>query len=478
MSNRIFMPMSVPFKGPSKAAEGRLSLLGVIVLSGLLGLATLGLDRWALVIIPVAVITWLSIQKLFYALLFLVCFLPPEPGDADIGFIGTMWYIAFSVFWAAWLVKLITQPKKIFLPVSYLLLCGGFLATCILSLYLGADIHMFLTSQADRKLYAQNFVLRPLLDSLLFFPVVSAIENPRQLKQLFWAIVLAGIFHTIPVYFVGGVPESATGEVFRRSGLMATAPHAAFYTMFFLIAATSLYGCETSKRRKGFLIGAIVLFVLAQHFTKSKTVLASLILTYLLFILLQGKADRILKSLIVSGLSFLIALPFLPTAMIDSIKIILLSIFVDPNINALTSSNIGSLGGRLLVVQAGLKLFWTYPVFGVGLGKHFFLIQPFAPPMYNVIHTHYVTVLVEMGLVGLALFLGIIGLTLWDLTKSFFQFKRQGDPQMYSLSRGLLLTFFGMLIVYLTLFDISSRVFWMIVGLAPVVRKMTRGGER
>lgn len=67
----------------------------------------------------------------------------------------------------------------------------------------------------------------------------------------------------------------------------------------------------------------------------------------------------------------------------------------------------GTLAARRLIWQAGIKAFWERPLFGTGAGTFTAAIQPFWP-VEKVAHNVILSISVELGFVGLLLFLSVI----------------------------------------------------------------------
>jgi O-antigen ligase len=80
------------------------------------------------------------------------------------------------------------------------------------------------------------------------------------------------------------------------------------------------------------------------------------------------------------------------------------------------------LGGeraRAVAIQAGLDLWRSQPLFGVGFGAFQFLSPQFGATVATYSHNQWLSILAEQGIVGLSMILGIVlltGATLWRST--------------------------------------------------------------
>jgi O-antigen ligase len=66
-----------------------------------------------------------------------------------------------------------------------------------------------------------------------------------------------------------------------------------------------------------------------------------------------------------------------------------------------------SLGGRFTLWRAGVKAFAQRPITGYGVGNWRHAVSPWLGPTPQVAHNSYLSVLVELGLVGLLLYLSM-----------------------------------------------------------------------
>lgn len=74
-----------------------------------------------------------------------------------------------------------------------------------------------------------------------------------------------------------------------------------------------------------------------------------------------------------------------------------------------------SINTRLILWKAGLRMMWTEPFFGIGLGRYFYVIHDYAAAFLDSIwrprenaHNYFVQILAELGIPGLLLFLAVL----------------------------------------------------------------------
>lgn len=142
--------------------------------------------------------------------------------------------------------------------------------------------------------------------------------------------------------------------------------------------------------------------------------------------------------------------------------------------------------GRTDIWRIGWRMVEANPVAGVGAGNFpnssvHYLLEPgsiartdFIVDDPKVAHNTYLGVLAELGVVGLGLFLGIIGAALAALLKAARSFGEAGDRDMDILSRAVLVALVG----FLTAAFFGSREFsnqlWLLLSLGPALLALAR----
>jgi O-antigen ligase len=146
--------------------------------------------------------------------------------------------------------------------------------------------------------------------------------------------------------------------------------------------------------------------------------------------------------------------------------------------------------GRTDIWQVGWRMVQAHPVRGVGAGNFqtssiHFLLEPgsiqrdeFIVDTPKVAHNTYLQVLAELGIVGAALFVAILGFSLLCTLKAARIFERLGDTTLEVLSRALLVSLFGVLAADFFISQQFSKQLWLLVGLGPaflgIARTMSR----
>jgi putative inorganic carbon (hco3(-)) transporter len=146
--------------------------------------------------------------------------------------------------------------------------------------------------------------------------------------------------------------------------------------------------------------------------------------------------------------------------------------------------------GRETLWKVGWRMFEAHPVNGVGVGNYqvvsiHYLLRPGSTQEDKFIvdtpaqfppHNIYLSVLSELGIIGLTLFLAILGLTLAAALRAARLFARRGDPIGEILARGLFIALTGYLAALFFSTSLYSKQLWLLLALAPALQAIAVRG--
>lgn len=148
-----------------------------------------------------------------------------------------------------------------------------------------------------------------------------------------------------------------------------------------------------------------------------KTMYGIVLMTNLAAILLTGSRGAVIATIAGVGTSLILDSRIRLTTKLSSIPMVSVFVlgvsYVLPQELVIRYATIpnelreGTLAARRLIWQAGIKAFWERPLFGTGAGTFTAAIQPFWP-VEKVAHNVILSISVELGFVGLLLFLSVI----------------------------------------------------------------------
>jgi O-antigen ligase len=133
--------------------------------------------------------------------------------------------------------------------------------------------------------------------------------------------------------------------------------------------------------------------------------------------------------------------------------------------------------GRIDTWSVALRMFRDHPVNGVGIGN-FTVVEPryaagnidltrvdLVLDLHKVTHNTYLNILADLGLVGLALFAGLVFFVLRALRRRIRQAASSGDTQIEAIGRGLLIALIGLLVAYTFISAQYEKQLWLLLGL-------------
>ncbi|HWM56173.1 MAG TPA: O-antigen ligase family protein [Solirubrobacterales bacterium] len=142
--------------------------------------------------------------------------------------------------------------------------------------------------------------------------------------------------------------------------------------------------------------------------------------------------------------------------------------------------------GRTDIWKVGWRMVEANPVVGVGAGNFqsssvHYLLEPgaieradFIVDDPKVAHNTYLGVLAELGVVGLALFLAIVGAAIASLWRAAQTFGASGDREMDLLSRAVLIALIGFLTAaFFGSREVSNQL-WLLLALGPAMLGLAR----
>jgi len=131
------------------------------------------------------------------------------------------------------------------------------------------------------------------------------------------------------------------------------------------------------------------------------------------------------------------------------------------------------------------------PVTGVGAGNfqnasiHYLLVEPgalqrdeYVVDQPHVAHNIYLGFLAELGIVGLCLFLVIVGGSLRTAGLAARSFARSGDRDLELVTRAVIVAILALLAADIFISDQYSKVLWLLLAFGPALLGVSRTIER
>jgi putative inorganic carbon (hco3(-)) transporter len=329
------------------------------------------------------------------------------------------------------------------------------------------------------------------LDAIFIVLITTLFVRRReQLAPVAWALIGAGMFLAVLT-----VHQSLTGNFgstyggFARGelrslldkvhGMRAAGPLSTNYFALVLVALVplaadrALHAAALSARwlaRAG-----LALILAALFFTYSRGGFAALAAILLLMALATPRIPRI--AFVLAPLALIAGLAFLPATYVDRMSTFgqiwsgLRGRHVDDS----------AIRGRISEVRSAFMMIGDHPLFGVGSGNYEIRYPSYARVVAldgrreeRAAHSLYLEVGSENGLIGLAVFGGLLVSTLLGVQRTRARFAADHDAESARLATALGISFAGFLIGSLFLHLSYPRFFWLLVGIAMAVGALSQ----
>jgi putative inorganic carbon (HCO3(-)) transporter len=326
---------------------------------------------------------------------------------------------------------------------------------------------------AESSSVAVNASFRYLQNLLLFLIVFTAI---RERRHAVWVTASFVAGATIAAVFaIIYRPDPGQYDVARAAGTVGDPNElASVLVAGVILAGVLVFLVKRSPALRLAAAGALGVCTLGLLFTFSRGGLVALGCAMLASVFVAGRYRPAILSVMalvgIVGVGYFVAIA--PQASRDRI----------------TKVDGGT--GRTDIWRIGSRMVSAHPVRGVGSGNfqlssvHYLLKNPGAV-RYDyfvdhpkVAHNTYLHVLAELGFVGLALFLAIIGFAVGCTFKAAQIFTRSGDRDMELLTRGLLLAIIGLLSADFFISAQYSKQLWLLLGIGPAMLAIAKTRSR
>lgn len=308
---------------------------------------------------------------------------------------------------------------------------------------------------------------------LLLLLTINVIRNTRGFRTFLWAVALCGC-----VVAIGTLARNALGDtsIFKDpSGRIGWAgyfqnPNSVALAMCMLIpVGLSLVELSTSLPKKAAALGLVALYAVVMLKMLSRGAMVSFACIVLVYVLSSKKKLRNLLIVMVLGVATLA----MNKEVLERAKTIA------------TYRQDASVMSRLDLWKAGIAITLRNPVtLAVGIGGKCFTaatinyfpattrgLRGMAP------HNTYIEVLAELGVLGLTVFLALVGVTLrdgWRLQKRFRNATDQEARDMAKMARAVFLALIAILVTGLTHHFAYEWLLYMFIGLMVSLKQMAR----
>jgi O-antigen ligase len=296
--------------------------------------------------------------------------------------------------------------------------------------------------------FAQLWVLLYMAGDLLDTP-----QKQKMVMAVFSVFAILSAFYAIQS---GGIGETFDTSI-RAEGFVDNSNAAARYFVVAMVFLSYLRTASKNPVLRFFSLVGILVTYFGVIFTLSRTGMVLLFAAQglILFFQLEGRQRM---GLIALFLVALIGLWFLSESIFDLMGTILPTV----------TSGEDTMGLRYNLWRAGFAMWLDHPIRGVGIGRYIEELGPYmisleGPRRWSAVaHNTYVHILTETGIVGFALFMSMIIITL----KNYLKAGGKSDKAILSLRNTWLIAFLVMLLGGMTKSDHVDKLTWMVMGLS------------
>ena len=309
----------------------------------------------------------------------------------------------------------------------------------------------------------------------VFVVVSTTLVRPRDVRIVALAFVVGAIVSVaIGLAGIGGPSNSlraeAIGSRLVGGGGDPNGQAAAFLAAMFV--AGGLIGVVRRPAARITLSVALAFITIGFFATESRGgILALVVALVAAFVLLPQRA-RVLSWAIIAAAGLAVYLQFRPTAL-----------------HRLTHFGGGG-SGRLDEWTVAWRIFRGHPLIGVGL-DNFTVLEPryalqpgklsdvrVVAEMPGLVHNTYLQMLVETGVVGLIVYLGVVFACLRASWVAARRFDALGRSDYANLARAVLIGAIGMLAANFFLTNGNNFELWTLLALGPVMLTMAKGWQK
>jgi O-antigen ligase len=399
-----------------------------------------------LLTIPAFGILLLILKKPYVGLVILAASLPITDILPDVPFATSVFPVIGGLTIGAYLLQqLLIKNRRIQTSRRILLLCLFFIVWFLIS-----NLNASIQPDGNGRIWLFTFV--QLL--ALVWLTSQIMDEPNKHYILFLSYSITTGISALYAIYHGGIATTVMDSI-RSGGLTSGANTAARY---FLVALVFLYFLQarpaTTKFRRLMMFTLMGVIILGVLVTVSRTGLVLLVAAFGMIYMLEGR--RNIPQVFAFGLLGLIVMWFFA----DNVVSIANSII--PSIQ--TGSD--TVGIRYALWQAGIRMFVSHPIAGVGIGRY-----PQELPFYGFdllkahylndgAHNMYIQVAAETGIVGLSIFMSILILGL----VAFWKSSKVDNEEISTVAKAWLIAFVLIIVGGITKHDQYDKLLWLVIG--------------
>jgi O-antigen ligase len=312
---------------------------------------------------------------------------------------------------------------------------------------------------------AQSWTLNAVLVPIVF----TALKTPKDFGRVFGVFAIGTLISAL-YGVVGTASVAETPEAYRLAGAGINANQLGGV----LIIGTVFAGILAARRQtagRGIWLAIAIFCGVALAYTLSRGALVGMAVCLIVAPFLAGRGRR---------------LPILAGGLLALMAVVLSIAVLIPSTETKRLFSDASGSGRTDIWQVGVRMVKDNPVLGVGaanfqentirytLQKGVIQDDYFLVDLPKVPHNIYLQAWAELGVIGLVLFLGLVGTMVGCALRAARNFARAGarTPELYA--RGCVIASIGFLAFEFFSSQMYSKALWLLLALGPALLAMSR----
>lgn len=291
---------------------------------------------------------------------------------------------------------------------------------------------------------------------VLMFLSSRLLDTRQKQVTLMWIFALVATFSAFYAIQRGYIGESIDVSI-RARGFVDNANAAARYFIVAMVFFTYLRSQYSQPAIKFLILLGIIVTYIGVFFTLSRSGIVLLFAAQALIFISQASGKQRLSILFLSVFGLILIWVISENALKLTSTII----------PAVTAGE-DTIGLRYALWQAAFRMLTEKPITGVGIGEYRFLVPyysmdlPFIRGRSIWAHNTYIQILVETGVVGFILFMGMFLGSWINFLKARFPREHEFAP----LVKYWFIVFSVMLLGGLTKSDHADKLTWMVMGIS------------
>jgi O-antigen ligase len=311
------------------------------------------------------------------------------------------------------------------------------------------------------------------LSLVLIFIVYGAIRKPQHVRWLVRGYV-AGAVASALVGLV--VPAPAEGDASRLSGGIGDPNELALVLVPGLVLAFFAIPSARGAFEHSLLVVSAGVMAVSLLETGSRGGLVALAVSFAAGLIVGGKQRA---RVFVALLGF------------TALGVAYFALAAPPEVSGrVLHFTAGGGSGRTDLWAIARQVAHDHPVLGVGIGNFEEVAPAYASRTTNlpaidlvidephVVHNSYLELLAELGVVGFALFVALVGAALGLGWRAVRAFARSGETDLELIARGLLIGLSGMLAASFFLSAEYEKQLWLLLGFATALMRVSAAAAR